>query len=101
MGESIESNLHRNGIKFSAASRKTSAVSRLKSSRPTMCAMLSTGFSISHYNLSLAPTARLAKEQDSNNELYDSSLAAASETLAAYVTARPMSVSIAISNVKM
>ena len=66
-----------------------------------MCAMLSTGFSISHYNLSLAPTARLAKEQDSNNELYDSSLAAASETLAAYVTAGPMSVSIAISNVKM
>ena len=76
-------------------------LSRWKPSRPTMCAMLSTGFSISHYNLSLAPTARLAKEQDSNNELYDSSLAAASETLAAYVTAGPMSVSIAISNVKM
>ena len=99
MGESIESNLHRNEIKFSKQEIVCSV--KVKPSRPTMCAMLSTGFSISHYNLSLAPTARLAKEQDSNNELYDSSLAAASETLAAYVTARPMSVSIAISNVKM
>ena len=96
MGESIEANLHRNEIKFSSASRKSSAVSRDPQCAP--CCPLA---SISHYNLSLAPTARLAKEQDSNNELYDSSLAAVSETLAAYVTAGPMSVSIAISNVKM